>query len=147
MTASCTSAHAVMLHIGLVTAGDELGVIDVNIRDVKPTGATAPYASPEVLCSLQQQYEGAEDDVEGVMVNGCIADMWSLACVLYEMLTGEIPFLPKDEDYLTRQAPSSVPDCLQKQWLMFDAFAEAQNDWVGSPRFPLFCPFSLMSQH
>lgn len=57
----------------------DTGVIDKSIKDVKPPGATAPYASPEVLRSLKLQFEGSEDDEEGVMVNGCIADMWSFA--------------------------------------------------------------------
>ena len=104
----------------------------MSIKDVKPTGATAPYASPEVLRSLMLQFEGAKDDEEGVMIVGCLADMWSLGCIMYEMLTGDKPFLPEDDSFLSRKAPSNVRRIFHSQWLMFDAFAEAQRDWVGS---------------
>ena len=57
----------------------------VRTRHVKPTGATTPYAAPELLHSLQRQWEGAEDDEEFVMINGPAADIWSFACVCYQM--------------------------------------------------------------
>ena len=43
-----------------MAAGPDLCVIDASIRDVKPPGATAPYASPEVLESLKMQFEGQQ---------------------------------------------------------------------------------------
>ena len=125
------SAHQ-CYRLHAMTAGSTRGTVEVCIKDVKPPGATAPYASPEVLRSLKLQFEGAEDDEEGVMVNGCLADMWSYACILYEMLTGEMPFLPEDDEDLTCvEAPSEVPTRLVDQWLLYDAIAEAQRDWVS----------------
>ena len=112
-----------------MTAGPELLLVDASIKDVKPAGATPPYASPEVLRSLKLQFEGAKDDEEGVMINGCLADMWACGCILYEMLTGEKPFLPDSIDS-TRQAPPGVPACLKNQWLLYDALAEVQRTWV-----------------
>lgn len=115
-----------------MTAGPQSLVVDVSIKDVVPTGATAPYASPEVLHSLKLQFQGAQNDEEGIMINGCLADMWACGCILYQMLTGAKPFLPKETDASTRQAPAGVPASLQKQWRMYDAVAEAQREWVGS---------------
>ena len=115
-----------------IAAGADRTMIDVSIKDMKPPGATVPYASPEVLRSLKLQFEGAADDEEGVMVNGCLADMWALACILYEMLTGEKPFMPNDEQVKTaQQAPATVLKFLQRQWQLYDVFAEAQRSWVG----------------
>ena len=72
------------------------------------------------------------------MVNGCLADMWSFACILYEMLTGEKLFELEDEEALfTWQAPPEVANCLRKQWLLYDAVAEAQRDWVSYSLTPL----------
>ncbi|KAL0055633.1 hypothetical protein WJX82_002653 [Trebouxia sp. C0006] len=68
--------------------------VGVRTKDVKPTGATTSYTAPELLRSLQRQWEGAEDDEDFVMINGPAADIWSFACVCYEMLTGDLPFLP-----------------------------------------------------
>lgn len=96
---------------------------------MKPPGATAPDASPPVLRSLKLQFEGAQDAEEGVMVNGCIAEMWSFACILYEMLTGEKPFMVEDEEAIfRRQAPDDAFGCLRQQWLVYDAFAMAQRN-------------------
>lgn len=129
--------------MSLCAAGTEMLNIDVSIKDVNPRGATPWYASPEVLRSLKLKAEGARDDEEAVLVNGCLADRWSFACILFEMLTGEKLFEPEDEEGLIPpQAPPQVPKCRQQQWLLYDAIAEAQRDWVGcSP--PPHCALHL----
>ena len=62
-----------------MTVGSRPVVVNVSIKVVKPTGATAPCASPEVLRSLMLQFEGAKDDEEGVMINGALRTCGLLA--------------------------------------------------------------------
>ncbi|KAL3140351.1 Death-associated protein kinase 2 [Trebouxia sp. C0009 RCD-2024] len=123
--------------------GPQSLVVDTSIKDVKPIGTTAPYASPEVLRSLKLQFEGAKDDEEGVMINGCVADMWACACILYQMLTGVKPFLPEETEASTRQAPPGVPAHLQQQWLIYDAVAEAQRKWLEATQAVVDAPGTL----
>ncbi len=86
-----------------------LSTADPDTRDVKPDGATAPYAAPEVLRSLQLQFEGATPDHPGVLINGPSADWWTTGVVLYELLTGELPF-EEDDVCVPREAPREVPE-------------------------------------
>lgn len=73
---------------------------DAQAADIQPQGATALYAAPELLRSLQVQYEGALSRQPGVLINGCAADWWATGVVLYKLLTGELPFI-------THAAPAS----------------------------------------
>ena len=114
-----------------VDSGDKQDAVDLSITDVKPAGCTVPYAAPEVLKSLQLQVMGAPDGQNGVLVNGCAADMWSYGCIMYEMLTGCKPFLPAEEAFhLT--VPSLVPSQAGDQWRVYDAFLHEQRQWVSA---------------
>ena len=103
--------------------------IGVRTRDVKPTGATTPYAAPELLRSLQRQWEGAEDDEEFVMINGPAADIWSFACVCYQMLTGDQPFLPDHKSAVP--APDVVAEEVQPVWEEYESSIECHELWVS----------------
>jgi tetratricopeptide (TPR) repeat protein len=63
-------------------------LLDFNLstelhRTTPCLGGTLPYMAPEQVCSCQALFGGAVDDR---------ADLWSLAVILYELLTGVHPF-------------------------------------------------------
>ncbi len=101
---------------------------DPIVQDLHPQGATPTYAAPEVLRSLQQQYEGV--DWDDTLVNGPSADWWSVGVVLFSFLTGKLPF--SDEQSPTvREAPVNVPSQCRAQWEDYQCVLEGQQTWVS----------------
>ena len=98
--------------------------------DVIPQGATAASAAPELLLSLQCQFEG-RDISAGVPINGPSADWWAVGCVLFEILTGELPFKSKDCPAAV-EAPQTVPVESRPQWEVYESMLQAQQTWVSS---------------
>ncbi|KAL3140269.1 hypothetical protein ABBQ38_004538 [Trebouxia sp. C0009 RCD-2024] len=103
-------------------------VLDIHTQEVQPTGATTDYASPEQLRSLQIQFERREH--EDLLINGASSDMFSVGVVLYEQLTGVLPFQPVE--HISRSAPASVPEELKGRWEEYEAMSQAHRLWEGA---------------
>ena len=102
-------------------------MIDTDICDVQPAGATPAYASPEQLCSLQIHYEQRQH--ADLLINGPCSDMFSAGVVLFEQLTGVLPFLPVE--HIERSIPDSVPEHARKRWREYEAMSQAHHVWVS----------------
>ena len=85
---------------------------DVTLLDVNPHGAKPAYAAPELLRSLQLQCQGAGPAHPGLLINGPSADWWAVGVVLFELLTGEMPFRGK----AATKAPECIVSHCKKQW-------------------------------
>ena len=102
---------------------------DVTVLDVTPQGATPAYASPELLRSLQLHCQGFDVAEPGLLINGPSADWWAVGIVLFELLTGDLPFRGK----AATKAPEYINSLCKEQWEDYEGVLQAHQSWVTMP--------------
>ena len=123
-----SAGHPIVADFGIARAIDLAGV-----RQLTRTGTSSPgtpaYMSPEQLLS--------EADIDGR------TDIYSLGCVLYEMLTGKPPFAGKDGFVRRFTEPPPLPSAVRKDvpdWL--DGVVAKALDRTAVDRFPSAAEFA-----
>jgi serine/threonine-protein kinase len=100
-----SAGHAIVADFGIARAIDLAGVRQLT-RTGNGSPGTPAYMSPEQLM--------ADREIDGR------TDIYSLGCVLYEMLTGKPPFFGKDGFVRRFTEPPPVPSAIRKDtpaWL------------------------------
>lgn len=105
-------------------------------RDVTPKGMTPEYAATEVLTSVMSQLR--KDRCQLKMIDGPPADVFSAGIVLYQMLTGCVPFSTYNMDLSKIPVPKEVSQKAREQWQMAAAVLQLHTSWVCTPVHP--CP-------
>ena len=121
-----SSDHAIVTDFGI--ARHIAGLMSDPLTESGVTMGTVQYMSPE---------QGSEEAVDGR------SDIYSLGCVLYEMLTGAPPFLGSSaraviQRHRTEQVPSLRVTCaavpIALEYAILKALAKAPEDRYTDPR-------------
>ena len=103
-----------------------------GVRDILPRGATVDFAAPEVLQSVND-YCAMLPPEHRLQVEGAKADMYSAGVLLYQMLTGVLPFEAGDMNMSDIKVPNSVPESLTRLFTLTTAMLALQSSWVRLP--------------
>ena len=103
---------------------------DTGVKDAIPQAVTMEYAAPEVLRSSMQRYSEAAYSLREV--DGPASDVYSAGAVLYQVVTGELPFDIIDADLSQIDVPDEVSDRSRERYRLTVAMVRLHTTWVSS---------------
>ena len=127
------------------------------VRDTDPVGCNCLFSPAEQLRSYQLRLEGhrSRDTHSDIKINGPAADFWASGVVLFELLTGDLPFVlvSKTKRLLMSlvgkkvlpMAPPTVHLEDQQQWQELEAMRLLHHQWVSMHCLPAECKSHLYS--
>lgn len=88
------------------------------------------YAAPEALRSSMPCY--CEAAYSQRKVDGPALDMFSAGAVLYQVVTGELPFDIRDADLFEIDVPNEVSECSRECYRQTVAMVRLHTTWVSA---------------
>ena len=98
------------------------------VLNTNPYGCSIYFSPSEQLRSYQLFQEGYDTHPE-MMINGPAADFWAAGVVLFQLLTGELPFMYETVALLPK-APESVEEDSRLKWQQYETMRELHHQWV-----------------
>lgn len=101
---------------------------DTGEKDVTPKGMAPHFAAPEVLQSYYSNFNTARRHFK--QVEGPPADIYSAGVLLFQMLTGCVPFSADDAELADIEVPEKIPQHSRELWRRAAAVTKQQVVWV-----------------
>ncbi|KAL3149906.1 hypothetical protein ABBQ38_013271 [Trebouxia sp. C0009 RCD-2024] len=102
-------------------------VCQAGEKDVTPKGLAPDYAAPEVLKSFYSHFKKSRHLSR--QVDGPPADVYSAGVILFQMLTGCIPFPANSEAFPISEVPEDIPQHSRDLWRMATVVYVQQILW------------------
>ena len=122
------SVHAHCCYCNAEIQSDE---VRNYVLDTEPGGCSKLFAPSEQIRSLQLDLEGYRGHPE-MKINGPAADQWACGIVMFQLLTGELPFLSGNTKPLPQAPASVVGEEFKRQWQLYEEMRNLHRQWVST---------------